>query len=145
MRITGKERMRGGRGKECMHVYYAFYIRKYPHWFQCFHYFLENTSSLARLRRTPLQPVCDRIYDAPHRPLEGFHPQPRIEETHKREVSQQLPVTSHLKTIYRTRVARLTCAGDHSASEVCRVIPLSCIITLFSQSRRMWASSDSIC
>lgn len=62
-RTTGKERTRGGRGKECMCVYYAFYIREYPHWLQCCHEFLENfrkatLPSLARLRRTEEMILC---------------------------------------------------------------------------------------
>lgn len=51
-----------------------------------------------------------------------------------------------LEIIWRKRLAPLTCPDSPAASEVCQVIPLSYIITLFShKSRRMWASCDSIC
>lgn len=51
-----------------------------------------------------------------------------------------------LEIIWRKRFAPLTSSDSPAASEVCQVIPLNYIITLFyHKSRRMWASCDSIC
>lgn len=132
-----------------------------PHWLQCFQYFFffENLRNIIHppqlgCSTQPFKPVCNKIYDLVAGLSAPPVPDPLSNKTQRRlTYSAKDPITPITTAVYafkiiqRTRDAPLTCTDGHSVSEVCQVIPLGCIITLFSlyKSGRMWASCDSIC